>query len=745
MSFKEIKSNYKLWKRLRFTPQFDQMDCGPACICMVASYWGHHWPLATLRRLAGMSREGVSLAGIGEAFNSIGMDCMAYRLTLDDLVEQAPLPAILFWDQNHFVVLTGIKHSRRWGLFGRKSRLFRIANPACGQAWMEEEEVKRHWLTEERGIVMLAEPKENLSDVPQPPIVTHSLSRFAKHYVSPYKGSMLVIALCMALGIVLSMLTPFVTQMLVDKGIALRDMHLISMLLMAQLAIFLGNFFQGLLSNWVGLFMGTRINISLLGDYLQKLLRLPMQFFDTKSVGDYNQRINDHARLQNFVTQGALQTAFSLLTVPVLALVIGWYSFKILCAYLLFTIISLCWVKHFMQQRKVMDYEQFRLNAKNQNKVFEMMSGITEIKLASYEEAKTRQWQEVQEQLYDMNKRVLKLNQLQNAGFSMLGQLRNVLLTFWIASEVVDGQLTLGMMMSISAILGQLDRPLSSLIAFIQQLQDARISLERSEEVFLSDDEDQGRHEELSPDVPFEYEMNHVSYAYPGTMGQWALQDVSLHIPAGRMTAIVGESGSGKTTLMKLLLSFYAPTEGSICLNGLHLESFTAKSIRAHSGIVMQDGFIFSDTLESNIRLGEPSDSHRMEKALHIACLADKVNSLPLGLQTKVGAEGNGLSGGERQRIMIARAVYKRPSCLFFDEATSSLDTENERLITERIDQQFSQTTRIVIAHRLSTVCQADQIVVLHKGRIVETGTHQELVARRGHYYALVKQQLELG
>lgn len=740
-----FKENLHIYRHLKFTSQFDQMDCGPACVRMVASCWGKLWPLAHLRHLAGLSREGVSVAGLRDAFQSIGFDCTAYKLGVDDLATQCPLPCILYWEQNHFVVLTGVRTVRKWLLAGRKVRQFRIANPACGQAWMDEDEMAAHWLSGQEGIVVLAAPDEERVAEHVPPVERHSLSRFARRYVGPHTKSMLVLALCMVIGAALSMVTPFVTQALVDRGIAQKDMHLIGMLLMAQVAIFLGHFSQGIVSNWVALFMGTRINIRLLSDYLQKLLCLPMHFFDTKSMGDYNQRINDHARLQSFVTQGALQTAFSLVSVPVLMVVVGYYSLKILGVYLLFTAVSLLWVSHFMQQRKVMDYEQFRLQAQNQNKVLELMSGITEIKLASYEEAKTRQWQEVQERLYRMNRRVLRLNQWQSAGFSMLGQLRNLLLTFWIASEVVHDQLTLGMMMSLSAIMGQLDSPLSSLISFLQQLQDARTSLERSEEVFGAEDEDAGRRLALVEGSLMAFDLHGVSYAYPGSAGKWALRDVSLHIPQGRMTAIVGESGSGKTTLMKLLLSFYPPSEGSIWLNGHDLQEYKARSVRRESGVVMQDGFVFSDTLEANIRLGSPFDAERMEQALQIACLTDWVKALPLGLHTKVGAEGNGISGGERQRIMIARVVYKHPSCLFFDEATSSLDADNERCITENIDLHFAHATRIVIAHRLSTVCQADQIVVLHKGRVVEVGTHQDLVYAHGHYYELVKNQLELG
>ncbi len=739
-----IKQNFQLWRKLKFTPQFDQMDCGPACVRMVASYWGKLCPLPLLRQWAGMSREGVSVAGIHDALNHLGMDCMVYKMTTTVLAQKCPLPAILYWDQNHFVVLNGVK-KKFLGANKHAQYIFRIANPACGQSWMKQEEMERHWLTKDEGIVVVTAPSEDTKSEFHVHDDKHSMLHFARQYVRPFRKSMLALGLCMMLGIFFNLLTPFVTQALVDKGISQKDLGLIGMLLLAQVCIFGGNFIQNFISNWVSLYVGTHINIHLLSDYLKKLLRLPMQFFDTKSTGDYNQRINDHSRLQNFVTQGALQTFFSLITIPVLIGVIGYYSPKILLVYAIFTLCSLLWTTYFLQRRKVMDYEQFRLNAKNQNKLFEMMNGITEIKLSSYEEGKTQQWEEVQQQLYKMNKRVLRLDQCQNAGFSLISQLRNVLITFWIAAEVVRGNLTLGMMMSISAMMGQLDGPLSSLISFVRQFQDARISLERSEEVRLSEEEDQGRKKEIQPGASYSYSLQNVSFAYPGSGGRKALDGINIDIPANKMTAIVGESGSGKTTLMKLLLSFYSPQSGCIMLNGADLQLYTAKSVRQHAGIVMQDGFIFSDTIANNICLSNPYDDNHMQQSLRIACLSEWVNALPLKLNTKVGAEGNGISGGERQRLMIARAVYKKASCLFFDEATSSLDADNERAITENIDHFFATTTRIVIAHRLSTVCQADLIIVMHHGRIVETGTHSELVHAKGYYYELIKNQLEIG
>lgn len=403
------------------------------------------------------------------------------------------------------------------------------------------------------------------------------------------------------------------------------------------------------------------------------------------------------------------------------------------------------WMAWFFRRRKALDYEQFKISSENHNRQYELMSGITDIKLNAYEDYKLDEWKELQERQYRMSQKSLRLSQIQNTGFTLIGQLRNIFITCWIAAEVVDGTLTLGMMMSISAIIGQVNGPLTQLIGFLQQFQDAKISLERSEEVHLCKNEDSPGQEDVPADHPLDIDIRHLTFSYTGNIGKPALKDVSFRIPAGRMTAIVGESGSGKTTLMKLLLKFYEPTGGNILLGGKQLSAYTAKSVRKSAGIVMQDNFIFSDSVRRNIVLGEEEDDRRLAEAIETACLTEYVNERPLGAETKVGAEGIGLSGGERQRMMIARAVYKRPQYLMLDEATSSLDTENERRITENLDRCFQGRTRIVIAHRLSTVKNADNIIVLKHGEVVESGTHAELVGRHGHYYELIRNQLELG
>ncbi len=724
---------------MKFTRQFDQMDCGPACIRMVASAYGRDYPLSYLRSLSHLTREGVSVAGIRDALKEIGMESATFEMTLEQLREKCPVPAILHWEQNHFVVLCGAARSR-WSGEWR----YRVANPAYGMHTFSEKNFRNYWLNGEKGVVIALEPTEAFYEK-KAVKEKHSFVRFARKYVWPFKWEMAQMSFGMLAGIVLSLITPFLTQVLVDDGIGMRDMSLIMSIMLAQVFLFIGSFSMGLIGSWVSLYMGTRISIRILGDYLTKLLRLPMTFFETKSVGDYQQRLGDHGRLQAFITQSTVQTFFSLLSAPVLLVVIGWYSPVILLAYLLLTAAGTLWMTYFFRRRKALDYEQFRLNAMTQNKLYELMSGITDIKLNAYGDYKIREWHEMQERQYAMSCRSLRLGQIQDTGFTLIGQLRNIFITCWIAAEVVNGNLTLGMMMSISGIIGQVNGPLSQLIGFLQQFQDAKISLERSEEVHLCKDEDSRLQEELQRDgAPLDFEINHLTFNYTGNIGKPALDDVTFRIPAGKMTAIVGESGSGKTTLMKILLKFYAPTKGDVRLGGKSLSAYTAQSVRQASGIVMQDNFIFSDTIRNNILLGEPADEARLRQAVEAACLADYVDGLPLGTETKIGSEGTGVSGGERQRMMIARAIYKNPLYLMLDEATSSLDAENERHITDNLDALFKGRTRIVIAHRLSTVRNADSIIVLRHGRVVESGTHAELVARRGYYYELVRNQLEL-
>lgn len=725
-------------RHFSFTRQFDSMDCGPACIKMLARAYGRDYPLSYLRTLSHLNREGVSISGIRDALKSIGMKSASFEITLEQLRDDCPLPAILHWEQNHFVVLYDISKKR----FGNGWK-YHVANPAYGKYAFPEDEFAGYWLNGDKGVVVAAELDESFYERPDVK-EKHSFIRFAKKYVWPFRKELGQLAVGLLGGILLSLFSPFITQAMVDSGIGMRDMGIIKTLMIAQICLFIGSFSMNMIGSWVTLYLGTRININILHDYLTKLLLLPMTFFETKSVGDYQQRIGDHGRLQAFTTQSTMQTMFSLLSCSVLLVIIGFYDLRILTAYLVLTGISTLWMAYFFRRRKTLDYERFRVNAKSQNKLFEMMNGIIDIKLNTYSNFKIEEWHRIQEELYSMSCKSLKLGQVQNTGYTLIGQVRNILITFWIAAEVVNGNLTLGMMMSISAIIGQVGGPLSQLIGFLQQFQDAKISLERSEEVYLCANEDAGNLDNLPAGRPADIEFRNVTFSYTGSIGNPVLSNVSFSIPAGKTTAIVGESGSGKTTLLKLLLKFYDPVSGEILIDGKNIKNYKAESIRENSGIVMQENYIFADSIKNNIILGVEYDEERLNRIIDSACLREYVNGLPLGINTKIGTEGIGVSGGEKQRIMIARAMYKRPMYMMLDEATSSLDAENERLITSNLHDMFDGRTMLVIAHRLSTVKNADNIIVLKHGRIVESGIHNELVKNHGYYYQLVKNQLEL-
>ena len=722
---------------MKFSRQFDQMDCGPACVRMVASYYGKDYPLSYLRSLAHLTREGVSVAGIRDSLTAIGMNSATFEMSLEQLYTDCPLPAILYWDQNHFVVLEKLK-----GQSAQKAR-YKIANPAFGKQWFSAEELCRHWSNGGKGIVVAVEPNK---DFYQKTAIKerHSLRDFARKYILPYKAQLIQSLLALLVGTLLGLISPFLAQSVVDDGIALHDMSLITTILIAQLALFIGSFLMSTIGAWVGLYMSTQISIGILGDYLRKLLKLPMTFFETKSIGDYQQRLSDHSRLQSFMTGSTLETLFSLLSVPFYMAIIIFYSPLVLAVFLGFTIISTLWMTYFFRKRKSLDYEQFKVSVDNQNKLYEMMSGITDIKVNAYDDYKLSEWQHLQMRQYAMSQKSLKLGQIQNTGFTIIGQLRNIIITYWIAMLVVNNELTLGMMMSISTIIGMISGPLGQLTGFLQQYQDAKISLERSQEVHLCTNEDAQEAQSLPSEFPLDIFFDHVSFSYAGSTGKKVLQDVSFKIPAGKMTAIVGESGSGKTTLMKLLLKFYQPTSGRVMIGNEDLDKYSAKSMRESTGIVMQENFLFSDTIRQNIIMGEKADEQRLNEAIQIACLSDLFESHPLKENTKVGNEGIGVSGGEKQRIMIARAAYKHPLYLMMDEATSSLDADNEARITSNLEKHFAKSTRIVIAHRLSTVKNADNIIVLRHGQIVEEGTHDELIKQKGYYFKLVQNQIEL-
>lgn len=729
---------------MKFTIQYDQMDCGPSCLAMVSSHYGKEFNLQYLRDNCFITCEGVSLLGISEAAKKIGFNTFSVKLKTSDLKKDY-IPCILHWNQNHFVVLYKITKN----IFTGKLR-YKIADPAHGFITLSEEKFKKYWLSdEEKGVALFLEPTEYFFGQEPPKEEKTSIKKLLQ-YLSSYKKSMSCMFLLLSLGTLITLVFPILTQKLIDEGVNQKNLSIISYILLAQLGFFFGGMVINIFQNWIMLVVGTKINIQIISDFLKKMLRLPIRFFDTKLMGDFNQRIQDHERIEHFLTSQSLLTIFSMITFTAFFGILWYYDFLILAVYMVLTIISVLWSLFWMRKRKILDYFRFQQRSENQESIYEIIKGVSEMKLNQFEEFKRKEWEKIQQKLFKINIRILKLDQIQLSGFEFINQIKNILVTFLSAYFVVQNRMTLGELLSVSYIIGQMNSPVNQLILFFRSLQDAKLSLSRLNEVQNHIEEEQEYHQNLPTLQKNIYnsgiKIDNVSFQYEGPQSSYVLKNINFNIPEGKITAIVGASGSGKTTLMKMLLKFYEPTQGNILINNININDISPTSLRKTCGVVMQDGFIFSDTIERNIATSDENiDYNKLNQALEISNLKEFINDLPLGLNTKIGSSGNGISGGQKQRILIARAVYKNPNFILFDEATSALDAENEKIIHDNLQSFFKGRTVIIVAHRLSTVKNADQIIVLKKGQIVEQGNHKELVSKKGEYYNLIKNQLELG
>ena len=673
---------------------------------------------------------------------SIGM-----RLSLSQLVDEVQLPCILHWNQNHFVVCYRIKRHRK-GHY-----LFYIADPAGQLVRLPEAEFSKCWYATkergvEKGIALLLEPGPDFMEMEEEPekSARRDLLYFAR-YLFPYKRQFVQLIIGMVLGMLLQMVFPFLTQALVDVGINDRNLSFITLVLIAQLALFVSQLAVGFIRSWIMLHMNSRIDIALISDFLMKLMKLPLHYFDTKMTGDIMQRIGDHGRIKSFLMGNAVNILFSVANFFIFGAILGYYSLPILGIFLLGNTFYVLWILSFMKFRRELDIRRFNQSAGEQSKIIQLIQGMQEIKLNNCERQKRWEWEHIQVKLFKISVKGLTLGQIQQVGSVFFTQTTSILISFIAAKAVVEGQMTLGMMMSLTYIIGQVAMPIGEFIGFAQSFQDAKISLERLNEIHEKQDEEVGITSKLRR-LPEQHDIHihHVSFSYSGADRDYALNDVSLCIPAHKVTAIVGASGSGKTTLVKLLQGFYEPNRGEICVGHTPLSSFNPHFWRSVTGSVMQESFIFSDSIAKNIAVStDEVDMERLRHAAHVANVDDFVDSLPLGFSTKIGMEGNGVSAGQRQRILIARAVYKNPQFIFFDEATNSLDANNEKVIMQNLHEFYKGKTVLIVAHRLSTVCHADNIIVLDKGKVIEQGTHEELTAQRGAYYTLVKNQLELG
>lgn len=730
--------------------QRDAMDCGPSCLLMISRYYGRNLPLENLREMCYITKTGVSLLGISDAAEKIGFRTTGAKVRILDLLD-VQLPCIAHWKGNHFIVVYDVKKSK-------DGVCVYVADPAGEKLMYTEEEFGLHWHStvedgEPHGIILILEPTPEFYEQREEVVESNAKARdwgYFFRYLRPYRRELWHVALCLLVTSLLQLIFPFLTQSLVDTGIHTRSQNFVTLILIAQLVLFIARLSVEFIRSWLLLHISYRVNLSFLSDYLIKLMRLPIRFFDSKNVGDIIQRIQDNNRIQNFLTGASISTIFSLLSFVIFSVILATYDSWILITFLIGNSLYVIWVLLFLRQRKSLDHKRFSMASSEQSNLYQLVTGMQEIKLNNCEQEKRWEWERIQVKLFRIGIKGLALGQIQQAGTVFFSQTTNILISYITARAVISGEMTLGMMMSISYIVGQLSSPVEQFIGFSQGLQDAKLSVGRLMEVYQEPDEVPLSSKDsvaLRTELPVDksIKVENVYFSYSGSEYDHVLQGVDLIIPENKVTAIVGASGSGKTTILKLLLGFYPVVRGAISVGKVNMKDINASWWRSRVGAVMQDGFIFTDTIARNIALEESIDKSRLEHAISLSCLQEYIDKLPLGINTKIGAEGNGLSQGQKQRILIARAIYKQPDYILLDEATNALDANNEKAIMEGLREFYKGRTVVVVAHRLSTVRDADNIVVVDNGRIIEQGTHEELSLKRGYYYKLVRNQLELG
>ncbi|HEU5289410.1 MAG TPA: peptidase domain-containing ABC transporter [Cyclobacteriaceae bacterium] len=728
-----------------FYKQHDQMDCGPTCLRMVSKFYGKSFSLQYLRNKSFLTREGVSLLGISQGAEAIGLRTIGVKIPFYRLKDEAPLPAIVHWYQRHFVVVYKID-----------TKSVHIADPARGLISYTTEEFRKGWLSaknngQELGVALLLEPTPKFYEHETEDASNKRKSiAYLFGYLKLHKKFMVQLVIGLLAGSLIQLIFPFLTQSIVDIGIRTQNINFIYLVLAGQMMLFISRASVDFIRRWILLHLSTRINISIISDFLVKLFKLPMSFFESKMIGDILKRIDDHSRIERFISSSSLNILFSFFNLIIFGAVLAIYNLPIMFVFFSISTLYVGFVLLFMKKRGELDYKRFQQLADNQSSLIQTVQGMSEIKMNNCETQKRWEWERIQVKLFRVNIASTKLQQYQDAGSLFLNESKNMIITVMAAVTVINGEMTLGMMLAVQYIIGQLNAPLNEFIGFTREWQDALISMERIGEIHEVENEEEeieGNSQEVNglPESKTII-LENVTFHYEGPQSPKVLDGIDLIIPEGKITAIVGASGSGKTTLMKLLVKFYKPTAGKITIGGDDIKLVHGNLWRGQCGTVMQDGYIFSDTIVRNIALSdEEIDRKKLVHAVQVANIKVFIESLPLGYNTKVGANGVGLSQGQKQRLLIARAVYKNPQLIFFDEATSALDANNEKVIMENLNDFFRGKTVLVIAHRLSTVKNADQIVVLDRGKIVEVGTHEELTFKKGSYFDLVKNQLELG
>lgn len=732
-----------LRKRFPHFKQHNTSDCGPTCLRMIAKHYRQDYSVEMLRRQCHIARNGVNMLGISDAANHIGLDNVGVKMTFRQLAEEGVFPCILHWNRNHFVVCYGIDRNREG-----KYRIH-ISDPASQRLTYTQEEFEKCWIgphtaKEGHGTALMLEPGDGFGTVKDDFIQNRRTLLSFVRYFTPYRAMIGQLLLAMVAGSVIQMVLPFLSQAMVDQGINGRNMNIITLILMAQLGFFVATLSIDYIRSWIMLHMNSRIDISLISDFLIKLTAMPLQFFDSRMTGDILQRIGDHGRIKGFLLGNSMGILFSIVNFAVYLSILAYYNTQVLAIFLTGNVLHIAWVSFFMRYRRELDIKRFNLSSREQSKMIQMVQGMQDIKLNNCERQKRWEWERIQVKLFQVGLKGLRIGQVQQSGSVFFTQTTHILIYYLAAKGVVEGGMTLGMMMSLTFIIGQVSAPIGEFIGFAQSFQDAKISLERLNEIHAQDDEETGIEKKL-PVLPTErgISIENLSFSYSGSDNEMALKNLSLYIPAHKVTAIVGESGCGKTTLIKLLQGFYEPTFGQIKVGSTELKQINPHTWRAATGSVMQDSFIFSDTIAGNIAVNsDEADEERIREAARMARIDGFIESLPLGYDTLIGMEGKGVSQGQRQRILIARAIYKNPEYIFLDEATNSLDATNEAGIMENLNRFYEGRTVVISAHRLSTVRRADQIVVMDQGKIVELGNHHSLLAKKGKYYELVKNQI---
>ena len=722
-----------------FYRQLDYRDCGPTCLRMVAKFHSKTFSREFLRDKAGITRMGVTMAGIADAAEAIEMRTLGMRIALESLVTEAPTPFIVPWRQKHFVVV--YKTS--------KTKIY-VADPAKGLLEYSHIDFLEAWTStqDKTGFVLLLEPNANFYSLEEDQTKIKNFG-FLWSYLKPYKKLINQLLIGLLVGTAIQFIMPFLMQSVVDIGVNNRDIPFIYLILISQLVLFLSQTLVSIFREWLLLHLTGRFNIKMVSDFLFKMFKLPVNYFDTRNTGEHLQRIQDHARVQNFVSSSSFNMLYSTVLFVVFNIVLAFYNIKIFIVFFIGALAYVGWTLFFLKRRAELDFKRFDELSASQTSLVQMINGVREIKVNNSQRKNRWKWEQVQISLFKTSMSSLKLAQYQSIGSNSINEIKNIFITFLSASAVVNGEITLGMMLSIQYIVGQLNLPLSNFIGFIQLWQDAKISLERLWQVHSKEDEDAvelQKAKELPENKSIFIE--NLSFRYGSKSSQMVLKKLSFEIPVGKTTAIVGASGSGKTTLIKLLLKFYNPTEGSIRIGNTNLNDINNDFWRMNCGAVLQETFIFNDTIAGNISESEQNeiiDRVKLKNAVYIANIEDFVERLPNKLNTELGTSGIRLSGGQEQRLMIARAVYKNPEFVFFDEATSSLDANNEKTIMEKLNSFLNNKTSVIVAHRLSTVRNADNIVVLENGEVVEQGNHEKLTQLKGKYFELVKNQLELG